>query len=160
MGGGWGRGAAVWPSGSRGRAAGSAQANGDNDLRAVLRQPAVARALPPETVMQWDLSRAMALAAAMLASATLAAAATHRTATGTLASYDPVTRVLTVQSAAGSSEFHVASDARAWEGSRRLQVRDLASHVGEQVTVAWSDSGGVRITHTVRLTETSSARGK
>lgn len=110
--------------------------------------------------MQWSLPRATVLAATLLASATLVSAATHRTATGTLAAYDPVTRILRVQSVTGSSEFHVASDARAWEGSRRLQVRDLASHVGEQVTVAWSDSGGVRITHTVRLTETSSARGK
>ncbi len=110
--------------------------------------------------MQWNLPRATALAAAMLAGATLAAAATHRTATGTLAAYDPVTRILTVQSATGSAEFHVASDARAWEGSRRLQVRDLAAHVGEQVTVAWSEAGGVRTTHTVRLTGTSSARGK
>ena len=110
--------------------------------------------------MQWMRPRAVALAAAMLASATLAAAATHRTATGTLAAYDPATRVLKVQSPTGSSEFHVASDARAWEGSRRLQVRDLAAHVGEQVTVAWSESGGVRVTHTVRLTETSNARGK
>jgi hypothetical protein len=102
----------------------------------------------------------MALAAAMLASVTLAAAANNRTATGTLASYDPVTRILTVQSATGSSEFHVAPDARAWEGSRRLQVRELATHVGEQVTVAWSESGGVRTTHTVRLTDTGGAPGK
>ncbi len=105
--------------------------------------------------MQPSLPRAMALAVAMLA-----APAVHRTATGTLASYDPVTRILTVRSAAGSSEFHVASDARAWEGSRRLPVRELAAHVGEQVTVAWSESDGVRTTHTVRLTETSSVRGK
>jgi hypothetical protein len=102
----------------------------------------------------------MPLCAAMLASVTLAVAANNRTATGTLASYDPVTRVLTVHSATGSSEFQVASDARAWEGSRRLPMRELAAHVGDQVTVAWSESGGVRTTHTVRLTETSSARGK
>jgi hypothetical protein len=119
----------------------------------------VARGLPSKKAMQWNLPRAAALAT-VLASATLASAATNRTATGTLASYDPVTRVLTVQSATGPSEFRVAPDARAWEGSRRLQVRDLAGHVGEQVTVAWSESGGLRITHTVRLTETSSARGK
>ena len=110
--------------------------------------------------MRWKLPRAAALAAALLASGTLAAAASHHTATGTVAAYDPVTRILTVHSVTGSAEFHVASDARAWEGSRRLQVRDLAAHVGEQVTVAWSESGGLRITHTVRLTETSSARGK
>ncbi len=96
----------------------------------------------------------------VLAGAVLAAAAGHRTATGTLAAYDPATRVLTVQSATGSSEFHVAADARAWEGSRRLPVHELGAHVGAQVTVAWSDAGGVRTTHTVRLTEAASARGK
>ena len=105
--------------------------------------------------MQWSLPRAMALAGAMLA-----IPAIHRTATGTLAAYDPVTRILTVQSATGSSEFHVASDARAWEGSRRLPVRELGAHVGEQVTVAWSEAGGVRTTHTVRLNETGNAHEK
>jgi hypothetical protein len=110
--------------------------------------------------MQWNLPRAVALATAVLSSVTLATAATHRTATGTLAAYEPQTRILTVQSATGSSEFHVASDARAWQGSRRLPVQELASHVGEQVTIAWSESGGVRTTHTVRLSETISARGK
>ena len=106
------------------------------------------------------LPRAMVLALAVLGGPMLAAAATNRTATGTLAAYDPATRTLRVQSATGSSEFHVASDARAWEGSRRLRVGELAAHVGEQVTVAWSEAAGVRVTHTVRLTETSSARGK
>ncbi len=109
--------------------------------------------------MQWTLPRT-ALVVALLASGMAASAATHRTATGTLAAYDPTTRVLVVHSVTGSSEFHVASDARAWEGSRRLQVRDLTAHVGEQVTVAWSESGGVRTTHTVRLAENGSARGK
>jgi len=110
--------------------------------------------------MQWNLPRATAVAATMLAGVTLAAAATHRTATGTLAAYDPVTRILTVQSATGSSDFHVAPDARAWEGSHRLPMRELTAHVGEQVTVAWSESGGVRTSHTVRLAEASGARGK
>jgi phage baseplate assembly protein gpV len=110
--------------------------------------------------MHWNVPRTAALVAAMLAGATVAAAATHRTATGTLAAYDPATRTLKVQSATGSSEFHVASDARAWEGSRRLRVGDLPAHVGEQVTVAWSEADGVRVTHTVRLAEASSARGK
>jgi hypothetical protein len=105
--------------------------------------------------MSLNVPRAMALAAAILA-----APAVHGTATGRLASYDPVTRVLTVHSATGSSEFHVASDARAWEGNRRLPIRDLGAHVGEQVTVAWSEAGAVRTTHTVRLTRIGSARGE
>jgi fermentation-respiration switch protein FrsA (DUF1100 family) len=89
----------------------------------------------------------------------LAAAATHHTATGTLVGYDPVARVLTVRSATGSSEFHVATDARAWQGSRRLPVRELGAHVGAQATVAWSEAGGARTTHTVRLARPRAAGG-
>jgi hypothetical protein len=102
-----------------------------------------------------DLSRAVALAGAMLA-----AAATHHTATGTLVAYDPVTRILTVRSAAGSAEFHVTADARVWQGSRRLPVRELAAHKGVQVTVAWSEAGGARTTHTVRVARSRAAGGE
>jgi hypothetical protein len=102
--------------------------------------------------MPWSLLRTTALAGVVLA-----AAVSHRTATGKLTAYDPLTRVLTVQSATGSSEFHVAADARAWQGSRRLPVRELGAHIGAQVTVAWSEAGGVRTTHTVRLAESRGA---
>ena len=73
------------------------------------------------------------------------------TATGTMAAYDPETRVLTVSSASGSAPYHLAADARVWLGNHRLPVAELPSHVGAQVTVSWSDSDGVRTTHTVRL---------
>jgi hypothetical protein len=105
--------------------------------------------------MLWSLPRAT-----ILAGVVLAAAASHHTATGTMTAYDPATRVLTVLSATGSSEFHVAPDARAWLGSRRLPVSQLEVHAGTQVTVAWSEAGGVRTSHTVRLTESRAARGQ
>jgi len=73
------------------------------------------------------------------------------TATGTMAAYDPETRVLTVASASGSTPYHLAADARVWLGNHRLPVAELPSHVGAQVTVSWSDADGVRTTHTVRL---------
>ncbi len=78
---------------------------------------------------------------------------TFRTATGTLAAYDRRERVLTIDSAAGSSRYLVAADARAWLGRRRLHVSDLASYVGAQVTLAFGEVDGVRTTHTVRLAE-------
>jgi hypothetical protein len=98
--------------------------------------------------------------ATTLAGVVLAATVSHHTATGTLAAYDPETRVLTLRSAAGSTMFTVATDARAWLGSRRLPVRQLEEHTGAQVTVAWSEAGGVRVTHTVRLREPRAARGQ
>jgi hypothetical protein len=84
----------------------------------------------------------------------------HQTAVGTLTAYDPVTRVLTACNAAGSSDFHVAADARFWLGNRRLPVVQLGAHAGAQVTVAWSETGGVRTTHTVRVTDTRPAHAR
>ena len=71
-----------------------------------------------------------------------------------------MTRVLTVRNATGSLEFHVAADARLWLGSRRLPVAQLGTHAGAQVTVAWSEAGGVRTTHTVRVNDVRPARAK
>ena len=84
----------------------------------------------------------------------------HQTAVGTLTAYDPVTRVLTICNATGSSEFHVAADARVWLGNRRLPLTQLGAHAGEQVTVAWSETGGLRTTHTVRVTDARPSHGR
>lgn len=86
-------------------------------------------------------------------------AAPHHTATGTMTAYDVTNRVLTVRSATGSTEFQLAPDARVWLGNRRLPLHELGAHAGGQVTVAWSESGGVRTTHTVRVTD-SHPRGR
>ncbi len=84
----------------------------------------------------------------------------HHTATGTMAAYDPATRALKVDSATGSIVYRVASDARAWLGQRRLPLQQLVSHVGAQVTVAWTEIDGMRTTHTVRLEEPPAGRGR
>jgi hypothetical protein len=81
----------------------------------------------------------------------------YRTATGTLVAYDTATRVLTVHSASGSSDFQVAADARFWLGNRRVPISQLRTHAGSQVTIAWSDQGGVRTTHTVRAKDAAGA---
>jgi hypothetical protein len=105
--------------------------------------------------MLWGLPSATAVAGMMLA-ATVA----YHTATGTLEAYDPAARVLTVHSATGSSEFHVATDARAFLGNHKLAVAELGRHAGAQVTVAWSEANGVRTTHTVRLAVGRAGRAK
>jgi hypothetical protein len=84
----------------------------------------------------------------------------HTTAAGKLEGYDPLTRVLTVRNATGSAEFRVAADARVWLGNRRLPVNRLGAHAGAQVTVAWSETGGVRTTHTVRVSDGRASRGE
>jgi hypothetical protein len=123
--------------------------------------------------MCWSPSRRRAALLALLAAGSVARAQeppepgrsaenrpSYQTATGTLTAYDPTTRVLTVRNAAGSSEWHVASDARFWLGTRRLPLSQLGAYAGAQVTVAWSETGGVCTTHTVRVTDTRGAHTK
>jgi hypothetical protein len=125
-----------------------------------------------KVAMSWSLSRrAVSSLLALLAAGSVVRAQerlepgpsfsggrpSHQTAVGTLTAYDPVTRVLTACNATGSSEFHVAADARVWLGTRRLPLAQLGAHAGAQVTVAWSETGGVRTTHTVRVTDTRAA---
>ena len=112
--------------------------------------------------MDWRPS-AVALAAALVLAAPPRARAQegpwsslfHRhktaTATGTMTAYDPETRQLTVSSATGSTAFHLASDARVWLGNRRMPVAQLKAKLGAQVTVSFSETDGVRTSHTVRL---------
>jgi phage baseplate assembly protein gpV len=113
--------------------------------------------------MDWRSPAAALVVAAVLAAPPLAGAQTeppsppvgHRhkaaTATGTMTAYDPETRQLTVASATGSTAFRLASDARVWLGTRRLPVAQLKAKIGAQVTVSWSESDGVRTSHTLRL---------
>jgi hypothetical protein len=112
--------------------------------------------------MDWRPS-AVALAAALVLAAPPRAGAQegpwsslfHRhksaTATGTMTAYDPDTRQLTVSSATGSTAFHLASDARIWLGNKRMAVALLKARVGAQVTISFSETDGVRTSHTVRL---------
>jgi hypothetical protein len=126
--------------------------------------------------MAWSAPRGTALAGTVLLAAAFASGvdpqvdtapikatdqlSRHRTATGTMTGYDPESRVLTIRSAAGSTAYCVAPDARAWRGRRSLPLPQLPSHVGEQATVAWAEVDGVRTTHTVRLDEPHAARAK
>ena len=107
--------------------------------------------------MSWGMAKFGAALLTVLAAGTVAA---PQTATGTMTAYDSKTRVLTVRSAAGSSEFEVAGDARIWVGTRRLPIGRLSAYAGAQVMVAWSEREGRRITHTVRVTDSRTARGR
>jgi hypothetical protein len=77
----------------------------------------------------------------------------HPTATGTLTAWDAIARTLTLKSAAGLAVFYVAEDARLWLGRRHLPFDRLGRHLGAEVTVAYSETDGRRVTHTVRLAE-------
>ncbi len=83
------------------------------------------------------------------------ASGAHATATGRLVAYDGQSRALVVQTALGRTTYHVAEDARAWLGTRRLALDHLGRHLGAQATLAYREVDGRRVTHTVRLRERS-----
>jgi hypothetical protein len=77
--------------------------------------------------------------------------ATH-IVSGTLESFDPSAKTLTVKSAKSSWTFS-AADAQAWEGSKSIGVDELSSHAGAKVTVKYTEHDGQKSASSVRLSE-------
>ena len=106
------------------------------------------------------LALAVGVAAAAAATAPKAAKAmtpaTH-TVSGTLESFDPSAKTLTVKGAKSTWTFS-AADARAWEGSKSIGVDELSSHSGAKVTVKYTDHDGQKSASSVRLTAAHAAK--
>ena len=81
---------------------------------------------------------------------------TH-TVSGTLESFDPTAKTLTVKGAKSSWTFGTA-DARAWEGSKSIGVDELSSHSGAKVTVKYEDHDGQKSASSVRLAAAHAAK--
>lgn len=72
------------------------------------------------------------------------------TVSGTLESFDPTAKTLTVKGAKSTWTFS-ASSAQAWEGSKSIGVDELSSHTGAKVTVKYTDHDGQKSASSVRL---------
>jgi phage baseplate assembly protein gpV len=81
---------------------------------------------------------------------------TH-TVSGTLESFDPTAKTLTVKGAKSTWTFSTA-DARAWEGSKSIGVDELSSHSGAKVTVKYEDHDGQKSASSVRLSAAHAAK--
>jgi hypothetical protein len=81
---------------------------------------------------------------------------TH-TVSGTLESFDPGAKTLTVKGAKSTWTFSTA-DARAWEGSKSIGVDELSSHSGAKVTVKYEDHDGQKSARSVRLAAAHAAK--
>ena len=77
------------------------------------------------------------------------APATH-SVSGTIESFDAGAKTLTVKGAKSTWTFSTAS-AQAWEGSKSIGVDELSSHTGAKVTVKYTDEGGQKSAHSVRI---------
>jgi len=84
------------------------------------------------------------------------APATH-TVSGTLESFDPTAKTLTVKGAKSTWTFS-ASSAQAWEGSKSIGVDELSSHTGAKVTVKYTDHDGEKSASSVRLAAAHAAK--
>jgi phage baseplate assembly protein gpV len=82
--------------------------------------------------------------------------ATH-TVSGTLESFDPSAKTLTVKGAKSTWTFS-ASSAQAWEGSKSIGVDELSSHTGAKVTVKYTDHDGEKSASSVRLAAAHAAK--
>jgi len=92
-------------------------------------------------------------------SASKAKASKHvtHTVSGTLESFDPTAKTLTVKGAKSTWTFSTA-DARVWEGSKSIGVDDLSSHTGAKVTVKYEDHDGQKSASSVRLSAAHAAK--
>jgi len=81
-----------------------------------------------------------------------AAKATPVTATGTVSKYDAASNTLTVTTAKGDETFVVGSTASVTAAGKKVMASDLPSHMGQKVTVKYTESGGQKMVESVRVT--------
>lgn len=84
--------------------------------------------------------------------------AVYHTASGEIQSYDGTAHTLTLKSTTGSTTFQVATDAKVWSGKQSLALDQLGSHTGGKATVSYTESGGQKTTHTIRLSTSPPAK--
>ena len=93
-------------------------------------------------------SAAFAMATASSKPPTGKAAVHH--VSGTLESYDPAAKTITVKGTKETWTFD-AAEARVWDGSRSVDLDVLAQRTGVKVTVKYTDEGGGMQARTVRV---------
>jgi len=102
-------------------------------------------------------------AKAALAKPAKPAKATAITATGTVSKFDAASNTLTVTTSKGDVAFVVDSTASVTANGKKVMTSDLPSHVGNKVTVRYTESGGQKMAQSVRVTnaaKTASASAK
>jgi len=102
-------------------------------------------------------------AKAALAKPAKPAKATAITATGTVSKFDAASNTLTVTTSKGDVAFVVDSTASVTANGKKVMTSDLPSHVGNKVTVRYTESGGQKMAQSVRVTnaaKTASASTK
>jgi hypothetical protein len=80
------------------------------------------------------------------------AKATTITASGTVAKFDAASNSLTVTTPKGDVTFVVDATAGVTANGKKVMASDLPSHVGQKVTVRYTESGGQKMAQSVHIT--------
>lgn len=80
------------------------------------------------------------------------AKATAITARGTVSKFDAASNTLTVTTAKGDVTFVVDSTASVTANGKKVMTSDLPSHIGNKVTVRYTEAGGQKMAQSVRVT--------
>ena len=96
-------------------------------------------------------------ASSSAAKSTSSAAPKAHTVSGTVESFDPAAKTLTVKGSKSTWTFST-STAQAWEGSKSIGVDELSSHTGAKVTVKYTDHDGQKSASSVRLAAVHTAK--
>jgi hypothetical protein len=102
-------------------------------------------------------------AKAALAKPAKPAKPTAITASGTVSKFDAASNTLTVTTSKGDVAFVVDSTASVTANGKKVMTSDLPSHVGNKVTVRYTESGGQKMAQSVHVTsaaKTASASPK
>lgn len=80
-----------------------------------------------------------------------AAKPTTITATGTVSKFDAASNTLTVTTPKGDVSFMVGSTSTVMAMGKKATASDLSSHVGDKVTVRYTESGGQKMAESIRV---------
>src|SRR5262245_46984025 len=90
-------------------------------------------------------------AAKTAAKTTKAAKATVITATGTVGKFDAASNTLTVTTAKGDVAFMVDGSSNITANGAKVSASDLANQVGHKVTIRYTEEGGQKMAHSVKV---------
>jgi hypothetical protein len=77
---------------------------------------------------------------------------TEITASGTVSKFDAASNTLTVTTPKGDVAFVVDSTASVEANGKKVMASDLPSHIGNKVTVHYTEAGGQKMAQSVRVT--------
>ena len=117
-----------------------------------LKKPIVAAAAAIALAAVWPPVTPAAGQAKPAAKPAKPAKVTEITASGTVSKFDAASNTLTVTTPKGDVAFVVDSTASVTANGKKVMASDLPSHIGNKVTVHYTEAGGQKMAQSVHVT--------